>query len=87
MNVQTVETKARKRQSVKASKPSTAKTLATTVHLSPEAAQRIDLHALMTGQSRSAYIESLIMTHCRRYVVSDRGGCDNGSIGEAGSAA
>ena len=84
MSLQAVEAKVSKRRSVKASKPVATKTLATTLHLSPEAAQRVDLHALMAGMSRSAYIESLINQHCRRFVVSDRGGCDTVSIGEAG---
>lgn len=78
MHVQAVDAKPRKRQSVKTSKAVGVKKLATTVHLTAEAAQRVDLHALMTGQDRSAYIESLIMAHCRRFVVSDRGGCDTG---------
>lgn len=76
MNVTLTDTKPRKRTSVKTPKVQGTKKLATTVHLSAEAAQRVDLHALMTGMDRSAYIESLIMTHCRRFVVSDRGGSD-----------
>ncbi len=68
------ETRARKRQGIKTAKVQGVKKQPTTVHLSPEAAQRVDLHALMMGMDRSSYIESLIMQHCRRFVVSDRGG-------------
>lgn len=74
MALSLAETKVRKRQNVKPSKAQGVKKLATTVHLTAEAAQRVDLHALMTGMDRSTYIESLIMQHCRRFVVSDRGG-------------
>lgn len=74
MSLALPDTKPRKRQSVKASKSQGVKKLATTVHLTTEAAQRVDLHALMMGMDRSSYIESLIMQHCRRFVVSDRGG-------------
>lgn len=86
MNVQPVEASPRKRQHAKPSKGQPARKLATTVHLTPEAAQRVDLHALMTGQDRSAYIEALIMTHCRRYVVSDRGQSDGQGIGAESAA-
>ena len=44
-----------------------------TVHLSAEASQRLDIHATMMGLDRSSLVEKLINDHLRRYVVSDRG--------------
>ena len=68
--------KARKRQNVKSPKPSAAKKLKSTIHLTVEASQRLDIHVAMMGPGtdRSSLIENLINTHLRRYVVSDRGG-------------
>ena len=45
-----------------------------TIHLTVEASQRLDIHATMMGLDRSALVEKLINEHLRRYVVSDRGG-------------
>lgn len=42
--------------------------------LSTEAAQRVDLHAVGTGQTASAVVEALIVAHLRRFVLVDRGG-------------
>ncbi len=86
MSLMLNDSKPRKRQNGKASKPQGIKKLATTVHLTVEAAQRVDLHALMTGMDRSTYIESLITQHCRRFVVSDRGGSSESSGDITGSA-
>lgn len=86
MSLMLSDSKPRRRQSVKASKPAGVKKLATTVHLTAEAAQRVDLHALMMGLDRSSYIESLIIQHCRRFVVSDRGGASEASPDITGSA-
>jgi hypothetical protein len=53
-----------------------------TIHLSVEASQRLDIHATMMGLDRSALVEKLINDHLRRYVVSDRGG-EGAASGEA----
>jgi hypothetical protein len=45
-----------------------------TIHLSLEASQRLDIHCTMMGFDRSEMVEKLINDHLRRYVVSDRGG-------------
>jgi len=45
-----------------------------TIHLTVEASQRLDIHATMMGLDRSALVEKLINEHLRRYIVSDRGG-------------
>ena len=37
----------------------------------------------MCGRDRSEVVDELIRTHCKRFVVSDRGGCDNQGIGES----
>lgn len=66
--------KGRKRVAAKAVvRPSIAK-VKSTIHLSVEASQRLDIHATMMGFDRSALVEKLINDHLRRYVVSDRGG-------------
>jgi hypothetical protein len=73
--------KARKRSAVKAgSKPAASKVKAT-IHLSADASQRLSIHAAMTGMDRSELVESLIVQHLRRFVVSDRGGGESGNGG------
>ena len=68
--------KARKRSTAKAAtRPAVAK-VKSTIHLSVEASQRLDIHATMMNLDRSALVERLINEHLRRYVVSDRGGAD-----------
>ena len=54
-----------------------------TIHLSLEASQRLDIHCAMMGFDRSALVEKLINENLRRYVVSDRGGPDGGNSEEA----
>ena len=44
-----------------------------TIHLSMDASQRLDIHATMMGLDRSSLVEKLINDGLRRYVVSDRG--------------
>jgi hypothetical protein len=75
--------KARKRVAAKAATRQAVTKVKSTVHLSVEASQRLDIHATMMGLDRSALVEKLINDHLRRYVVSDRGGAD----GSAGSDA
>ncbi|WP_435022705.1 hypothetical protein TA3x_005799 (plasmid) [Tundrisphaera sp. TA3] len=80
--------KARKRQPAKASVRVATKKLKSTIHLTPEASQRLDIHVAMMGPGfdRSSLIENLINTHLRRYVVSDRGGAasDTDELAAAG---
>lgn len=68
--------KARKRQGTKAANRPAAKKVKSTIHLTAEASQRLDVHVAMMGPGtdRSSLIEHLINTQLRRYVVSDRGG-------------
>ena len=75
--------KPRKRTAAKLPTRQTAAKAKCTIHLSIEASQRLDIHATMMGLDRSALVEKLISDHLRRYVVSDRGGQDNGGSGEA----
>lgn len=42
--------------------------------LSPEAADRLGIHAVKMRRGESAIVEELILAHLRRFVVSDRGG-------------
>lgn len=66
--------KTRKRVTSKpANRPAIGKVKAT-IHISLEASQRLDIHATMMGLDRSSLVESLIQTHLRRWIVSDRGG-------------
>ena len=74
--------KGRKRLAVKTVIRPAAMKVKSTIHLSVEASQRLDIHATMMGFDRSALVEKLINEHLRRYVVSDRGG-DGNSSGEA----
>ena len=76
--------KTRKRSSAKeANRPaaSNASKVKATIHLSGEASQRLAVHAAMLGMDRSGLVESLIQTHLRRFVVSDRGGAESGNSG------
>jgi hypothetical protein len=66
--------KGRKRLAVKTAARQTVAKVKSTIHLSVEASQRLDIHATMMGLDRSALVEKLISDHLRRYVVSDRGG-------------
>ena len=75
--------KGRKRVAVKpATRPVVTK-VKSTIHLSVEASQRLDIHATMMGFDRSALVEKLINDHLRRYVVSDRGRTEDVAGGEA----
>lgn len=74
--------KARKRVAAKAAIEQRAKKVKSTIHLSVEASQRLDIHATMMGFDRSALVEKLINDHLRRYVVSDRGGAGGQAGGE-----
>ena len=74
--------KTRKRVTAKAAARQCVSKVKSTVHLSVEASQRLDIHATMMGLDRSALVEKLINDHLRRFVVSDRGGPDDASSGE-----
>lgn len=75
--------KGRKRQAGKATiRPASSKVKAT-IHLSVEADQRLNIHCAMMSMDRSELVEKLINEHLRRYVVSDRGGVDVATDGEA----
>ena len=74
--------KPRKRLAAKPPTRPTVTKVKSTIHLSVEASQRLDIHATMMGLDRSALVEKLINDHLRRYVVSDRGRMDDSS-GEA----
>jgi hypothetical protein len=74
--------KPRKRLTVKTpARPAITK-VKSTIHLSIEASQRLDIHATMMGLDRSALVEKLINDHLRRYVVSDRGGQEHPATGD-----
>lgn len=74
--------KARKRTAIKPSNRLAVTKVKSTIHLSVEASQRLDIHATMMGLDRSALVERLINDQLRRYIVSDRGGPDGNTSGE-----
>ena len=71
-----VNGKTRKRIAVKPVARLAVNKVKSTIHLSTEASQRLDIHATMMGFDRSSLVEKLINDHLRRYVVSDRGRTD-----------
>jgi hypothetical protein len=91
MGSETVEQQAaspRKKSSRSGSKSSTgtaAKKVKSTIHLSLEASQRLDIYATMMNLDRSALVEKLISEHLRRHVVSDRGGAETSAEATASS--
>jgi hypothetical protein len=75
--------KPRKRLTAKApARPAITK-VKSTIHLSVEASQRLDIHCTMMGFDRSEMVEKLINDHLRRYVVSDRGRTDDAANNDA----
>ena len=76
--------KGRKRLAAKTPARQTVSKVKSTIHLSVEASQRLDIHATMMAMDRSALVEKLINDHLRRYVVSDRGG--DGAASEEAAA-
>ena len=75
--------KGRKRVAAKVATRQSVTKVKSTIHLSVEASQRLDIHATMMGFDRSALVEKLINDHLRRYVVSDRGGAEDAARGDA----
>lgn len=75
--------KGRKRSGGKAAERPAVSKVKSTIHLTVEASQRLDIHCTMMGLDRSALVEKLITDHLRRWVVSDRGGPDAAPGGEA----
>lgn len=71
--------KARKRPAAKAAAGPTAGKVKATIHLSGEADKRLSVHATMMEMDRSELVEHLIVTHLKRWIVSDRGGEANAS--------
>lgn len=71
------EGKPRKRQTGKPASRQTVGKVKSTIHISVEASQRLDIHCTMMGLDRSAMVEKLINENLRRYIVSDRGGEEN----------
>jgi hypothetical protein len=73
--------KPRKRAATRMPTRSAVSKVKSTIHLSLEASQRLDVHCAMMGFDRSALVEKLINDNLRRYVVSDRGGPESvGSV-------
>lgn len=62
----------RKRATVKPSQRPAVEKHKLTLYVTAEAAQRLAVHATMTGTDRSALVESLIREQLKRFVVSDR---------------
>lgn len=64
--------KNRKRPAVKAAASVATGKVKATIHLSGDADKRLGVHATMMEMDRSALVEHLIVTHLKRWVVSDR---------------
>jgi hypothetical protein len=75
--------KTRKRSAGKLPSRQAVSKVKSTIHLSVEASQRLDIHCTMMGFDRSGMVEKLINDHLRRYIVSDRGGSDSIATGDA----
>lgn len=75
--------KGRKRSAGKAAAGQAAGKIKATIHLSVDADKRLSVHATMMEMDRSELVESLIVKHLRRYVVSDRGEISDGGGLEA----
>ena len=69
--------KPRRRSAGKPSGRVSVNKVKSTIHLSVEASQRLDIHATMMGLDRSSLVEKLINENLRRWVVSDRGRADS----------
>jgi hypothetical protein len=69
-----VNGKGRKRPATKAATGQVAGKVKATIHLSSDADKRLSIHATMLEMDRSELVEFLIVTHLKRYYVSDRGG-------------
>lgn len=76
-----VSGRSRKRVAAKAAGRQAGSKVKATIHLSVDASQRLSVHAAMLGLDRSELVESLIVSHLRRFVVSDRGGGESGNAG------
>jgi hypothetical protein len=74
--------KTKKRAATKTPVRPAASKVKSTIHLTLEVSQRLDIHCTMMGFDRSEMVEKLINDHLRRYVVSDRGGMANPTGGE-----
>lgn len=71
--------KPRRRGAGKPSGRAAASKVKSTIHLSVEASQRLDIHCTMMRMDRSELVEKLINEQLRRWVVSDRGKADSDS--------
>ena len=69
----TASGKTRRRVVAKPATPVAAAKVKATIHLTAENHKRLSVHAAMLGVDRSELVESLIATHLKRFVVSDRG--------------
>lgn len=76
--------KPQRRSAAKASSRQSVSKVKSTIHLSTEASQRLDIHATMMGLDRSSLVEKLINENLRRWVVSDRGGAESSLDDSAG---
>jgi hypothetical protein len=74
MEVATIETrKASRRPAAKAAARQSAPKVKSTLLLSPEASQRLGVHATMLGEDRSALVDRLILDHLKMFKVSGWG--------------
>jgi hypothetical protein len=70
-------TKTTRRQVRKPTNPELDQKIKTAVHLSPRAFRQLGIASVMEGRTQSDLVERWILENCKRYVVSDRGHCDD----------
>jgi hypothetical protein len=72
MTEPTAPARPRKRATAKPSSRPASPKQKLTLYVSVESAQRLAVHATMTGSDRSAVVEAMIREQLRRFIVSDR---------------
>ena len=77
--------KPRRRATAKPSSLQDVRKVKLTLYLDADLAKRFAVHAEMMEQDKSELFAAMVRTHCRRFVVHDRGG-DAGASAEAGTA-
>ncbi len=65
-------TKPVRKRSVKPVRQEDASKVKATIHISERAMKMLGVYAVMTDSSNSGVVETLILEHLKRFVVSDR---------------
>jgi hypothetical protein len=79
--------KPRSRPAGKAAAETAVAKVKSTIHLTVEASQRLDIHCAMLGFDRSTLVEKLINDNLREFVVQRRGARSFGLVADDEAAA